>query len=379
MEGLSGAENAGGPVGMVNAVGIMLGFQAECCAVGVFLTALSCSGTGEIGGIELYTGLIGEDGHDDPGLVAHGHCRRRSADNIIRVVTTAALHTGLLGVDPISDGVHGAEVHGSTFYGNNVTGGQAGFVSQMEGLCMDLHPVSVDAAGAVAVEIEVAVVGQIQNGVLITFGLVTQLQSVALPGHGDGYLQIAGIAFLPMGGQAGEHHGVTFLAAAPYDPVKADLAAVDMVGAVVGAERIGLSVQIKRSAGNTIGKASNGGAKATVMGGVFIQGIVTEHHVHRLAIPVRHEDGPDGHAVVQYLSLQTGAIGQSPAKYLCAVRQSSKGLFFDHDDLAPFRCEVFRIEKKSAMPHNIADFKHVAESVGFEPTCGCPQTDFEGC
>ena len=211
---------------MVNAVGEVLRLQTESTAGEIFCAVFTRSAGGEIGGIQLYTGLIRGSGHHDTRLIAHCHRRGRTAEDLIGVIAVAQLYTGLFRIHFVTDGVHGTKIHGSTCHGENFSGREAGLIAHVEGLGVDLHPVSVHIATAVTVEIEVAVVGQIQDGVLIRLGVVAQLQTVALPGYCDADLQIAGITLLPVGGQAGEYNGIAFLTAAPDGGIEAGFAAM---------------------------------------------------------------------------------------------------------------------------------------------------------
>ena len=125
-----------------------------------------------------------------------------------------------------------------------------------------LKPMGKDAAAIVAVEVEIGVAGHIQHGIGIGQGIVGIEQAVLLcQAAGDGHLQVAGVAFLPVGGKEGEAHGIRKDFAAPHPEGEALEASVDLVLLHVLGQGVGLLPYLQQSVGDGAGEAAYGGTE----------------------------------------------------------------------------------------------------------------------
>src|SRR6185437_1485449 len=112
----------------------------------------------------------------------------------------------------------------------------------------------VDGAAALAVEIEIAVVGDIEDGRLVRRGLIIDPQGVAVRERiRDFDLEIAGKAHLAIGGEIIElDRSIAQLLAGPDARVETFRAAVQRVGTVVGGKRIFLAIELEMPFGNAV-------------------------------------------------------------------------------------------------------------------------------
>ena len=244
------------------------------------------------------------------------------------MVVAAAHHGGLgkAGVDLPADELARGEVHGRVRHRQNGTGGTALIVAfQIAG--------SVDAQllvqhVAAAVQIEVAVIGQVHDGVRVGRDAVIHAECIVL-GEGIAHrdLQVAGEPVLTVGAFGLHEQGV----AKGFDPVElAAEAAVEVVGAVVGLQLIGLAPHGKYCILDAVGVAAHKGTAAGAAGGVEVRlvvchGVVTHHHVHR-AVFGRHDDAFDHATVVQYADGQPTGVGQDIFGNIRALFGHTEGL-----------------------------------------------------
>ena len=167
-----------------------------------------------------------------------------------------------------------------------------------------LEPLVQD--GAAAVQVEIGVVGQVDDGVGVGRDPVIHPEGV-VRGEGvpDRDLHVAGEALLAVGAVGFQQQGV----AEGFDRVGfAGKAAVQVVAAVVGLQLVGLAVQGKGRPLDAVGIAPHKGA--AVGGGiqlVLLNGVVAQHHVHRPA-PGRDDDVLDDGPVIQHTDRQSAGI-----------------------------------------------------------------------
>ena len=288
VEFLTGTEDAGRPLGVVDAVGEVLGFQTERTAEAVVHAALALAVGEHIGGIKLYAGLIRIHYHRNACFVAYGSGNGVSAKDEIGIITVKKFHTGLVIFRIPTDGLRPAEIHGRTVNADDFPSRSAVLAVQGVAVGFDLQQMVINIA--VSVQVEIAVVGEIDDRILIGFGIVVDGQAVASPTHGYLNVQIAGVALLAVGGQSGKNHRISLLSAGPEVLVEALLAAVEMVWTVVGKQGVGFAVQRKNTALDSISETTNGGTQIAIVSDVFFQGVVAQHNIHRIPRLVRHDD-----------------------------------------------------------------------------------------
>ena len=188
---------------------------------------------------------------------------------------------------------------------------------------MDLQQLLLHVA--LAVEVKIAVIREIQDRVLIGLGMVMDAEAVALPAEAHRERERAGIALLAVGRDARKYEAVGILVRIPDVFVKAAQAAVQMVHAVVFCKGIAFSVQLERRAADAVGKAADGCAEVAGRFDIALQRVIAEHHVGQYAVPVRHLKAADGCAVVQQLRAQAVFVFHRPAVYCRSVFKCPKG------------------------------------------------------
>ena len=206
-EHLASPQHRGGELRVRGAAGIVLGLQGKAAVLLHGLAALARGGAflQKVAGVQLDARLGGVQLHADAGLIAGSPCADALAGaacavDDIAVVVAAAHHGGLgeAGVDLLADGLTGSKVHGGVCHGQDVAGGAGGVVAfQIAG--------SVDAQllvqhVAAAVQIEVAVVGQVYNRVGVRGHTVVHAEGIVI-GEGIAHrdLQGAGKTVLAVG------------------------------------------------------------------------------------------------------------------------------------------------------------------------------------
>ena len=227
-------KNTGRPLGMVDAVRVMLGLQTEGTAGAVLFSAFSLSVGQRVGCIKLHTGLIRISDHGNAGLISNSGCHWVAANHKIGIESAKRFDTGFVIVRIPADGLWCTEIHSSAFYRNDLPCGHTVVCIECKLICFDFHHMLIDVPVSGTVEIEVAVVCEVHNGILVRFCIITNYQAAPFPSDGNTDVQISGIAFFSIRRKARKDNGIAFLLTIPNIPVKATLAAVEMVRSIIG-------------------------------------------------------------------------------------------------------------------------------------------------
>src|SRR5699024_9297318 len=107
---------------MVDGVGVVLGLQAQAAAQVIGGAVLAGTPGEEVGGIDLYAGLIGGDGQGDAALLGMEHGGGGAAEEEVGIVAAGALDAGLVAVHRFAQHSGGAEVHGGAVHGKDAVG-----------------------------------------------------------------------------------------------------------------------------------------------------------------------------------------------------------------------------------------------------------------
>ena len=178
---------------MVDAIGIVLRFQTKTAARFISDAVFSLSGRQKVAGIELHTGLIRFHGHGDSRFRCANHRCRGSGKNIIAVIAAAEQDAGFFRIHPLPNGSGLPEIHGRACHRQDLACGQAVSIVDCKSLCSDLQPMI--QYGTAAGEIEVGMVGQVQDRIGLCFCLVPEFQHTPVPKDIHTQMQIPGIAF----------------------------------------------------------------------------------------------------------------------------------------------------------------------------------------
>ena len=244
------------------------------------------------------------------------------------MVVAAAHHGGLgkAGVDLPADELARGEVHGRVRHRQNGTGGTALIVAFQIAGGIDAQLLVQHVAAAV--QIEVAVVGQVHDGVRVGRDAVIHAECIVL-GEGIAHrdLQVAGESILAVGAFGFHEQGV----AKGFDPVELAVeAAVQVVGAVVSLQLVGRAAHAELCILNAVGVAPHertaaGAGRGQEVRLVIGHGVVADHHIHR-AVFGRYDNVFDHTAVVQHTHRQSAGVGQGILRYIRALFGHSEGL-----------------------------------------------------
>ena len=183
-------------------------------------------------------------------------------------------------------------------------------------LCFDLEMVIEDRLTPLSREIEVTVVGEIENRRLISGRLVTNPQRILLgPSVSHGAFEGAGVTFFAIGAGIGEREtGVAPLIAdlgLPNLLIESFDATVKGVGSVVDRETVFLAIEGELSFRNTVGVASGDTAEVGALFEVFSNRIKTENDVPHFAVLIGHDERGHGAAIVCDGDFCSGFVGKS--------------------------------------------------------------------
>ena len=198
--GFSGLGDGLRPFGMVDGIGIVLGFQGDAAALAVYGAALSGL-VQEIAGIELNAGQVGVDRHGAPGNGIGKHRAGIAEDLEVVVIAALQIQRLIIGPDVLSDGLGAPEIHGRAFHAAHFAGGDAFVIGNGKHPGRQHQQLIHGSAGVIVTgKIKIAVVGQVEDGVLVADGIIGDVQSaggIEHVGHVDG--SVAGEALIAVG------------------------------------------------------------------------------------------------------------------------------------------------------------------------------------
>ena len=230
---------------MVDGVREELGLQAEAPPLAVGGVPLPRGTAVQIVAcVELYAGHGGAHRQNDPRLLRPGPGRRaqRPRRAVHHPVVVIAPRHGQLGevlVDPRADPHPRPQVHGGALHRGQLPRGDGAPVRGGIAPGVDLDILAGHRTAGVSVQIEIAVVGEIAQGVPAAPRPVGDGQPLRGEGIGHPDRQVAGVALLAVRAEQGEDQPVRpRLLHLPHLPVKACQAAVDVVFPVVGRQGI---------------------------------------------------------------------------------------------------------------------------------------------
>ena len=323
---------------MRGAARIVLGLQGKAAVLPHGLAALARGGAvlQKVAGVQLDARLGGVQLHADAGLITGRPCADALAGaacavDDIAVVVAAAHHGGLgeAGVDLLADGLTGSKIHGGVHHGQDVAGGAGGIVALQIAGGVDTQLLVQHIAAAV--QIEVAVVGQVYKGVGVRGHTIVHAEGIVI-GKGVAHrdLQGAGKAVLAVGAYSLHQQGVAEVLHLIDFPGKT---AVQVVFAVVFFQLVGLAAQGKDGVFDAVCVAPHKGTAAGAAGRgevvfVICHGVVTQHHIHR-AVFGRDDDIFDHAAVIQHTDGHTAGVREDVLGNISALFGHTEGLGTD--------------------------------------------------
>ena len=323
---LAGAEHRRGEAGMVGAVGEVLGFERQRSAAAVGFAALADQGAvEEITAVELDARFGRPNLHITPRSGFIDRSRQLQVmgaparQHPIVVVAVAVAELFEIGIEARPDRCRTAEIHRRAGHRQDAARG-AGLVVALEvvgGIDAELLAQHI----AAAVEVEIGVVRQVDDGIRIAGDTVVHPQSVVrgedVP-HAD--LQIpretilARRAFGLHQERVAEHLHIVDL---PGE------GAVQVISAVVGFQLVGLAAEGKFRVLDAVGVPAHERTAAGAAGRVEIclivgEGVVPDDHIHKARLG-GDEEIFDHTAVVQHTDLKSAGIGDDVLIHLIAV------------------------------------------------------------
>ena len=192
-----------------------------------------------------------------------------------------------------------------------------------------VHPQDVfrDAVGGgVSGEVEVGVVGEVDDGGSVCRGLIGNVNGIVLrEGEGNAGFHRSGEAAVPVRGFEGEFEmGFTGLLHFKELVLPAFGAAVQAVPKVILRKLVGGSVQGKAALGYAVGVSAYCGAKVrlVVFRVIVFHAVEAQHHILRVPFPVRHQDGDYPAPVGRNGHLHAGGVGKgvnTGLRFLCGA------------------------------------------------------------
>ena len=258
-----------GPVAVVEAVGVELSLQRHAGALGVVNAALTVF-IQIIAGIELNAGAVGMDFHSATGKGIMKDGTGVAVDFPVVVITALQMQRFIISTNVLPDGLGAAEIHRGAFDTAQFAGGDIlGIVGIEEpaGNGEDLIHGSIYLF--VACQVEVAVVGEIEDGILIADGFIDDVQTlVIIQGIGDTDGGVAGEALIAVGAEQLQGHGsVSDFYGLPHPLEEKVGTGMEVVVSFVFGHLVNSAVQDKAGTLRTVGIAAHGGTQSSTVGG----------------------------------------------------------------------------------------------------------------
>ena len=238
-------------------------------------------------------------------------------------------------VQSVTDPAALPEIHGCSVDRKESAGGQIAGASFRKAVgCQSQYGIGTGGT-ILAAQIEISMVGQIEDRRLVRLGLVDHAEGIVLfQGIGDLKLQGAGVAFLAV--RAGIFHdqGTVLFMRRENGP---GIGSVQMVGAVIGFQLPGDTVQRKNGIFDPVGKTAYQGTVVAAAVLIIFQRVVAQGHIGIAAVPGRDQDLLDRGAVGQEIDLHAGCIGHGIPVDGNAVFCDAKCFFKNHSHVrTPF-------------------------------------------
>ncbi len=242
---------------------------------------------------------------------------------------------GVEHLDPLADRRRSAEVEGRAGDFGQLAGGDQRVVGRRVVIRVEEELVFEDRPGALAAEVEVAVVGHVHQRRLVGGGEVIDAELVHLGQHVlDGDLESSGIALFTVGADVGEPYagavGCVERLTVPERLVESLEATVQVVGLIVDVQLVVDPVQREASVRDAVGAATGDAAEVLVVGRLVAgDAIEPQHDVFHLSVPVGHPQLGHGRAEVGDLHHHPASVDDGEQLHRIARGGRSPGLDLD--------------------------------------------------
>ena len=285
----------------------------------------------EVGRIELDRRLRGRDLHHPAADRLDDPRRQGQLAGLLLVEHVGVVVAAGDLVDPRTDRRGLGEVHRRTLDRGQAAGGDQRAVDRQVMVGIDHHQLVEDAALGPAAQVPVGVIGEVDGRGLVGGGRVVHLQLVVVierVDHRGG--EVAGVTFVAVGTEVRQldAHKILVLQrlGLPDRLVEALLSTVEVVGAVVGGQGIGLAVQRELALGDAVGVAAGDGPEEGMSGKVVLERIQRQGDVGQVALPIGRLDRGEDRAVGHHLDRQPMGVGQGKLVNLLTVGRDAEVL-----------------------------------------------------
>ena len=326
---LTGLEEGLGPFGMVHGVGIELSFQSHAGALTIVYATLAIV-VQEIACVELDTGAISGNGHDAAGFGVFQNGAGVAENLEIVVIAALQVQRFVIGVDVLTDGLGCPEIEGGADDAAQFAGGDIGGIVGVEEPAGDGKNLVHGLIGLfVAGQVEIAVVGHVEHGVLIADAVINDGKGAAVfQPVGDLHGGVAGETLIAIGADKAEGDGIGAMGNHIPQPLVSGVGAgVEVVAVFVVMEGDGLVVHDEAGLFHAVGIPGHGGTQEGTAGEIAGNIVTAQNHVGKAAILVRNPQGNQSGTTIGELcgNLTTGYGVQMS---LLARRQNAE--FFFH-------------------------------------------------
>ena len=213
------------------------------------------------------------------------------------IVTLAIFQGGEVLLDILAYHLRLQEIHRRPGNRFGLAQGNEGFVGRKIDRSVQLQLMIQHRAAALAVEVEIHVIREVNHRGSVGFGREGELEGVVLaPLIMRHRLQVTRIARLAIGRKVQELYGIAADAALPDLILEPLRPAVQVVGTVVDGEGVHLAVQRERALGNAVGESARNLARARPIRKIGQRVGITQNHVGHFSVAVRHANAYDGGA-----------------------------------------------------------------------------------
>ena len=221
-------------------------------------------------------------------------------------------------------------------------------------IAVDLQYIVENAAVALAVEIEVGVVRQIDRRLFIRHRMIENTELSVFKNICHAYVEFPGVVFFTVGRSQVETKLVPHDLVIPDLFVEADLAAVQVIAAVVAVKLILHAVDRQLALSDAVAESSD--ERTQIPAVIFISGdvVIPEDHIRRRAVLGGYDDALDDPPEVEYGRLPL-AVDEIKCEHLAPVLRCSENPLCDH---RPFL--LARGRSRICAPHSFLLY-HAAE------------------
>ena len=290
-----------GPVAVVDGIGPELGLQSDAGAFSI-VDAAFAGFVQEIAGIELDAGAVGIHRHGTAGSGIRKNGTGIAENLPVVVVAALQFQRLVIGADIPADGLGTAEIHGSKRDVPELSGGDIFRIIGIEEPAGNGENLIYGAVRLFLTrQIEVAVVGQIENGIPVADCFIGDVQPAGIVQPvGDPDHCVAGEALIPLGTLKLQRNGIFGVGQhLPHPLVEKVRAAVEVVVSFVGGQGIDNTADLYGGTLNPVCvPADDGAQKRAVRGAVAVAVVIAKHHVRHVAHGVGNQQIHKSPAVI---------------------------------------------------------------------------------